>query len=136
MDLLPLLVTFVAGAFTGAAGTYLGQKYTDKRRNNEAKSESDRQWEEICSRFPNVIDEMRKDARNEEFSVVRKFFVKSSKTTVNMSEPHLEYYTDVHPDLDAAISHLEDMRYIEDITPGNCPMYRMYEHFVDRLKNA
>ena len=35
--MISYLITFVAGAFTGAAGKYLADKYTDKRRNQEQK---------------------------------------------------------------------------------------------------
>ena len=74
-----------------------------------------------------------KDPKNTD---VRQFFVKSSKSSVNAIEKSFEYHTDIHTNISAAMHHLEDVGYIEDITPGNCPMYRMYEHFVDRLKNA
>lgn len=138
MDLFSMAVGFVVGAFTGAAGHYLGEKYTDKRRRKEHASEEDRVWKDLVSRFPSVIAEMREDIINSkpEFQSVRVFFVKSSKTTVNRSEPSFQYHTDVHADLGAAIALLERIGYIEDVTPGNCPMYRMTEEFVDKLRKA
>ena len=60
--------------------------------------------------------------------------MKSSRTTVNRDEACFEYHTDVHKGIGAAVSFLEDLGYIEDITLGNCPMYRMREHFVDLLR--
>ncbi|MDP2267863.1 MAG: hypothetical protein Q8K46_01725 [Deltaproteobacteria bacterium] len=136
MDLLSLVIGFVVGAFTGAAGQYLGEKYTDKRRKIEQASEDDQVWNDLVTRFPKIIGEMKEDARNPDLLSAREFFVKSSKTTVNRSKPSFEYHTDVHADLHAAIAHLERLGYIEDITPGNCPMYRMTEDFIDRLRNA
>jgi len=136
MDPFSLAVGFVVGAFTGAAGHYLGEKYTDKRRRKEHASEEDRIWEDLVSRFPKIIAELKEDARKPEFQSVREFFVKSSRTKVNRSEPYFEYHTDVHTDLGAAIAQLERLGYIEDVTPGNCPMYRMTEEFVDKLGNA
>ena len=130
MDWASALIGFVVGAFTGAAGTYLGEKYTDQRRKNEAENRLKAEWLDVCQRFPKIISEMREGVRKPEFESVRRFFVKSSRTTVNSDQPHFEYHTDMHADLDAAISHLERFGYIEDITPGNCPMYRMSEHFV------
>ena len=62
-------------------------------------------------------------------------FVKSSRTVVNSDSKDFEYHTDVLEDVEAAIFRLEELGYIEDITPGNCPMYRMTEEFVDRLKS-
>lgn len=136
MDLLSLAVGFVVGAFTGAVGHYMGAKYTDKRRSKERAAEEDREWADLLKRFPKVIAEMQRDARNPEFTSVREFFVKSSRTTVNRAEPYFEYHSDVHTDLGAAISHLEHIGYIEDVTPGNCPMYRMSEQFIDKLRNS
>jgi hypothetical protein len=136
MDWFSVAVGFVVGAFTGAAGTYLADKYTDVRRANEARSNADRQWQDTCERFPKIVSEMKADVRNPEYADIRKFFVKSSKTTVNKAEPGFEYHTDVHRDLSAAIEYLEELGYIENITPGNFPMYRMREKFVDLLRHG
>jgi hypothetical protein len=135
MDLLSLAVGFVVGAFTSAAGQYIGEKYTDKRRLIELASEEDELWADLASRFPKVIAEMQEDVQKSNCLTTREFFVKSSRTQVNYPAPCFEYYTDVHSDLGAAISYLQELGFIEDITPGNCPMYRMREHFVDRLRN-
>lgn len=136
MDLFSLAVGFVIGAFTGAAGHYLGAKFTDNRRRKERASEQDREWVNLVNRFPKIISEMKEDTRNPDFRSIREFFVKSSRTAVNRSAPSFEYHTDVHEDLEAAVAHLERLGYIEDITPGSCPMYRMTEDFVDRLRNS
>lgn len=134
MDPFTLAVGFVVGAFTGAAGQYLGAKYTDKRRANEDSSNQQAQWAEVKKRFPAIIKEMEEDTRNPELQAVREFFVKSSRAIVNRDKPSFEYHTDVHADIGAAISFLEELGYIEDITPGNCPMYRMREHLIDLLR--
>jgi len=136
MDIFSLTIGFVVGAITGAAGHYLGEKYTDKRRRKELASEADEEWADLKRRFPKVIAEMKEDAKNPDSVSVRNFFVKSSRTTVNRSEPAFEYHTDVHSDLNAAIAHLEEVGYIVDVTPGNCPMYRMREQFIDKLRDA
>lgn len=136
MDLLSLAVGFVVGALTSAAGQYIGEKYTDKRRSIEMASEDDELWADLASRFPKVIAEMQEDVQKSNCLTTREFFVKNSGTQVNRSAPCFEYHTDVHSDLGAAISYLQELGFIEDITPGNCPMYRMREHFVDRLRNT
>jgi hypothetical protein len=136
MDIFSLTVGFLVGSFTGAAGTYLGNKYTDIRRSKETISFEDQQWQDLLNRFPNIIQEMIDDVKNPDFIGARKFFIKGSNTTVNRTERCFEYHTDVHPELNAAILYLEDIGYIQDITPGNCPKYRFYEYFYERLKNA
>lgn len=136
MDLLSLAVAFVAGACTGAAGHYFGEKYTDKRRSKELASEHDELWADLSTRFPKVIAEMQEDVQKSNCLTTREFFVKSSRTQVNYPAPCFEYHTDVHSDLGAAISYLQELGFIKDITPGDCPMYRMREHFFDKLRNA
>jgi hypothetical protein len=79
---------------------------------------------------------MADDVSNPEFLSVRKFFVKSSGTSVNFNGQYFEYHTDIHNDLLAAIDYLEDFGFVEDVTRSNCPAYRMHEHFVDRLRNV
>jgi len=136
MDPQSLITGFLVGAFTGAAATYLADKYTDKRRSKESLKKEELLWKDVNQRFPKLIAEMIEDFQKPEFSGVRKFFVKSQNSMINSTEIHFEYHTDVHSDISAAMLYLQDIGYIEDITPGRCPMYRMYEHFVDRLKSA
>ncbi|WP_111643425.1 hypothetical protein [Marinimicrobium alkaliphilum] len=136
MDILSLAIGFLVGSFTGAAGTYLGNKYTDKRREAEVAHYIDEEWEDVKRRFPKIIDEIIEDSNHPDFKSVRKFFVCESTWSISKSEPSFEYHTDKHPDLSAAIAHLEELGYIEDITPGNCPMYRIRERFVDKLRGA
>lgn len=136
MDLLSLTIGFVVGTATGAAGQYFGTKYTDKRRCIETREAADATWQDLELRFPSVIAEMRDDALDPEMSSVRHFFVKTSKSLINATGPLFEYHTDVHDDLQAAVAHLERLGYIEDVTRGNCPKFRMTEEFVDRLRET
>ena len=109
MDIFSLSVGFVVGAITGAAGHYLGEKYTDKRRSKELASAVDEEWADLEMRFPRVIAEMKEDVMNPDAVSVRNFFVKNSRTIINRSEPAFEYHTDAHSDLSAAIAHLEEI---------------------------
>lgn len=136
MDYLSLAVGFVVGAFTGAAGTYFGNKYTDRRRESEARSNAVKEFEYLRVKFPKLVDEMTIDVSKPEFSGVRIFFVKTKNTILNTREPHFVYFTDDHDDLSAALSVMVDFGYIQDITPGNCPKYRFYEHFYHMLRNG
>src|SRR5690606_18090963 len=134
MDIVSLAVGFLIGALTGAAGNYLADKYTDVRRDKKAAKKQADLWRDIERRFPAVIAEMREALSDEGSRHVRAFFVKDSRTTIGfLSEPCLEFHTDKHPDLQAAVLHLERHGLISDITPGNCPMYRVHEELVDWL---
>jgi len=134
MDVLSLSVGFLVGAITGAAGSYLGDKYTDARRDKLLAKEKATLWQGIEARFPAVIADMRQAFTSNEGRNVRAFFVKESGTMIGMlSEPCFEFHTDEHPDLHAAVLHLARHEFITDITPGNCPMYRVHEKLIDWL---
>ena len=55
MDFQSLAIGFLTGAFTGAAGNYLADKYTDTRRRKEEERETKRFWRDVESRFPKII---------------------------------------------------------------------------------
>jgi hypothetical protein len=134
MDMFAVAVGFITGAFTSAAGSYLADKYTDRRREKRYVREQKKLWEDIEARFPAVIAEMRADFSRPEASGVRAFFLKASNTSIGFtSEPCFEYHTDKHPDVHAAVLHLARHGFVSDITPGNCPMFRVHEQLVDRL---
>src|SRR5690554_3159160 len=134
MDIVSLLIGFLVGTATGAAGQYFADKYTDQRREKKLAKEQARLWQDIERRFPAVITEMRSDFSPQENRHVRVFFVKESNTVLGfVSEPCFEYHTDKHPDLRAAVALLEQHGFITDITPGNCLMYRVHEKLVDAL---
>ena len=134
MDLLSVAIGFVTGAFTGAAGNYLADKYTDSRRERRASKDLARKWEAIEAQFPALVAEMREDFSGPEGKGTRAFFVKSSRTTIGFtSEPCFEYHTDKHADVRAAVLVLEQHGYVTDISSGNTPMYRVHESLVDQL---
>ncbi len=134
MDTVSVIIGFLVGTATGAAGTYFADKFTDQRREKQAaRSEADL-WRDLEGRFPAVIAEMRADFTPQENRHVRAFFVKSSRSMLGgTSEPSFEYHTDKHPDLQAAVQKLVAHGFITDITPGSCPMYRIHEKLVDAL---
>jgi hypothetical protein len=134
MNIVSALVGFLIGTATGAAGQYFADKYTDQRREQKEAKDHARLWQDIEQRFPAVIAEMRSDFSPQENRHVRVFFVPESNTTLGfVSEPCFEYHTDKHPELRAAVALLEQHGFISDITPGNCPMYRVKEKLVDAL---
>lgn len=134
MDIISLLVGFLVGTATGAAGNYMADRFTDSRREKKQIKENDQLWREVETRFPDLIDEMKEDFSNAEHQDTRAFFVKSSNTSIGfLTYPCFEYYTDKLENLQPAVLFLERKGFISNITSGNCPMYRMHEHFVDRL---
>ena len=135
MDLFSVLAGFLAGGLTGAMGNYIADKYTDQRREKKATKEARKIWDRTVRLFPAIIAEMKVDVCNHEFAHVRKFYVKTRGSTIHSSVASFEYHTDVHVNLITAVAHLVDAGYIDDITPGNCPMFRMRLPFIDLLKS-
>lgn len=128
-----LLVGFLVGTATGASGPYFAELFTDKRREKHARKRISAQWRELESRFPKLISEMRQDASKSGCEGIREFFTLRRGLQLNIQEPCFIYRPDDHPDLTAAVRHLEELGYIEDITPGNCPKYRMREALINQL---
>jgi hypothetical protein len=134
MDILSLAVGFVVGALTSAVGNYLADKYTDARREKKQAKAQAKLWQDIETRFPAVISEMREAFTSAEGKNIRAFFVKTSGTMIGLlSEPCFEFHTDKLADLHAAALHLSRHEFTTDITPGNCPMYRVHESLIDWL---
>lgn len=136
MDLFSTTIGFLVGAITGAAAAYMGDMFTDKRRKKEKLKIEEDNWNTVCSKFTSLIDEMRADVLNPKFKGVRKFYVMTTEFTMNNPESIFFYRSSDHSDLEAAVSFLLDLGYVCDITEGDCPKYRMYEHFIEKLENA
>ncbi|EIU7748561.1 hypothetical protein NQO50_004444 [Vibrio vulnificus] len=138
MDYLSLAVGFLVGTLTGASGTYFGNKYTDIRHRQEKNKAEREMWLTLERKYPNLIAEMKEDFSNPENSTIRKFAIKSSKTTLNVGERCFEYYTDKHIDIFSAIDYLKDLSLVDELSIQGCPMYRYKEKFAEYLigKNA
>tara|TARA_Y100000815_G_scaffold272876_1_gene302755 strand:- start:747 stop:1097 length:351 start_codon:yes stop_codon:yes gene_type:complete len=92
MDFFSLVVGFLIGTATGAAGNYMADRFTDSRREKKQVKENERLWREVEARFPDLIEEMKEDFSNPEHRDTRAFFVKSSKTSIGfLTEPCFQY---------------------------------------------
>ncbi|HEY0924616.1 hypothetical protein [Rheinheimera pacifica] len=137
MDLLSLSIGFLSGALTGAAGNYLADRFTDARREKKEVKALEKSWKDIESRFPEIIDEMRSDINSIQGKGIRAFFIKESDTMIDfIGEPYFVYHTDKHLELRAAVLYLAQLGFVQNLTPGNTPMYRISERLVDFLRNT
>lgn len=135
MDFLSISIAFLTGAFTGAAGNYLADKFTDARREKKEAASKNKLWKDIENRFPEIIKEMRTDILSTEGKGVRAFTLNKSKTFIPAtSEPVFEYSFNTHPELRAAVLYLEQHGFVKDITTKTTPMYRINECLVDLLR--
>ncbi|MBA3017035.1 MAG: hypothetical protein KJ550_08830 [Proteobacteria bacterium] len=125
------LVTFILGAFTGAAGKYLADKYTDKRREIDKDTKTRETFIKIAEQMPAFIKEMQDDFLNSEYKVLREFFILPNNRVMFNSggERCLFYYEDKHEDLMHKIKLLENNGFVYDVTHTNTPKYRIAEEF-------
>jgi hypothetical protein len=97
-----------------------------------------------CERFrrlresmPRLFEEMKVDLQQPDHQFVREFFVSPSRRVIiNSPGPRFFYYEDEHENLIGQVHVLEGNGYFVDVTPGNVPIYRMTERFVELLLNA
>lgn len=129
------LIAFLTGTATGAAGTYLADKYTDQRRKKEATRALLKTYRELDALMPELFEEIRQDIQDDGSGVIREFVVMSSRDVkINHSRRRFEYFENEHPDLMLKIGLLVDARFINDVTVDNVPIYKMNEHFVSLLR--
>ncbi len=133
IDIVSMLIGFVAGTATGAAGTYFGMKYTDRRREREATSRAGRAFRAIRKQMPELIAEMKVDLNREGEELIREFFVlPNRKVRVGGStKRRFAYYEEEHDNLRGKLDILDGRGYLLDVTPGNTPIYRMTEEFAE-----
>ena len=125
------LVTFLLGALTGAAGKYLADKYTDKRRLKEGESRSKKLFQELASRMPDLIKEMKDDLSKPDNHLIREFYILPHRRVSFMAggRRYLYYFEEEHQDLLHKLHILEEPGFIQDITETNTPKFRMTEQF-------
>jgi hypothetical protein len=86
------LFAFLVGAATGAAGHYLGLKYTDKRRSQEQKENSRCTFNELNTRMPELFKEMRKDLLEDKSELVTEFVALPHRKIPFSSSKNSFYY--------------------------------------------
>ena len=129
------LITFLAGAFTGAAGKYLADKFTDQRRRQERQSEAQKIFDSVKKQVPELIKEMKEDLKKPDCSVMREFYILPNDRVMFNSggKMCLFYYEDKHNHLLQKIKILENHDYVYDVTETNTPKYRITEEFAKFL---
>lgn len=126
------LIAFVVGGFTGAAGQYLGEKYTDQRRKQEARAESRSEWARIEKLMPEVIGSLRNGLKDK--PLIREFVVLRARGTVMASSrPRFVFYESEVADLRTKVEMLEEVGYVTNVEPGNTTIYRITQQFFERL---
>lgn len=130
------LVALLIGVFIGAAGQYLGQRFTDQRRSSEEDRKARRRFEEVRALMPGLIAAMQKDLLEDKSGTVREFCPLNPDAIFGATGLLLYYDPADFPNLENSIHVLENHRYILDVSEGHTPRYRLTEEFVRLVKEA
>lgn len=123
---------YLLGALTGATGNYLGDKYTDRRREQEARKAELKSFREIEQKMPELITAFRESLKSH--PLIREFFVLSSRQVcVGSNMPRFAFYEDENADLRSKIALLESQEFVMEVTRKDTPTYKMTEEFVALL---
>ena len=102
-DIITHLVAFLVGALTGAAGVYLGNKYTDRRREGEARKKEREQFQSVRDQMPQLIAEMKEDLSKPGQQLIREFFLSRRERTLNPGSPCFIYYEIDHENIQGKV---------------------------------
>jgi len=129
------LATFLGGALTGAAGTYLADRFTDQRRNSETHERNLNKLANLNLLMPEFFAEIREDLKTHPEKLIREFvLLPSPNVSFVHGQPRFQYYESKYPALKNYVSLLAESGYIDIVRPTGTPIYRLCEHFVTFLE--
>jgi len=136
IDWISATAGFLLGAATTAVGTYFGNKYTAQREDGEAKRRLKNEFLGAKRQMSALISELKADLGREDSDTVREFFVLPNRRVAlgGSSQRRFVYYEDEHDNLLGKIAILENKGFVHDVTPGNAPVFRMTEEFIECLR--
>lgn len=121
--------TFLLGVAVGAAFFIL-------RANRDRNARDPRKiLRQLYRQSPRFFDELKLELDRPEFQGVREFAILESSRVTFVSEGlRFVYYEEDMPDLKSLAAALEDNGYVDDVTRGRTPIFRLRESFIDALK--
>ncbi len=119
-------------------GACIGGLLMANRRNRAGsrleKRQSDKLLRRLYKQCPDFFDDIRTELGKAEFRDVREFaIVQSSQVTFVSENVKFVYYEDELPGLKEIAAELEEHEFVDDVTRGKTPLYRMRENFVTAL---
>ena len=129
---------FLAGAATGAAASFYGTKWTDRRRDRERTAAALERFRATEAKMPGLFAEMREDLRHEGARVTREVVVPAFKgLAVEWDGPHFRYYHEDHRNLKGQLDILVNLSYMTvKVSDPDLAVYTLSEGFVDLLLHA
>jgi len=134
MDTFSILVGFLIGTATGAAGSYFATKFTEQRHVKEAHSGFTNKLRELEAQMPDLFSEFRADFNDSANSLKREFYVLDKGNMLNVKGSYLVYYHDDHHNLKDMLTILESEGLIWETTISNTDKYEFHSDFIKYVK--
>lgn len=85
---------------------------------------------------PKFFDELRRELDRPEFRQVREFAVlESGRETFVSEDLRFVYYEEDIPELKSLATALADSGFVDEVTRGRTPIFRLRENFLEALKS-
>jgi len=108
-------------------------KFTGVRLEEGALGESQREFNKVMAKMPDLVKEMKQDLSKEGNQFTREFFILSRKWAFSLGGKCFLYYFEDHEELQGKMHVLENYGWVMDVTSGNMKKYRMTEEFVELI---
>lgn len=83
-----------------------------------------------------LFQEMASDLKGDNSGAIREFVILPNERVVfNGSVPRFVYFESKHHDVRNQVALLAEAGYVQDVTVGSAPIFRMREEFVAMLRN-
>lgn len=128
--MIDFLGGFVTGVLVGAAGTYYGDKFTDRRRKREAAREFRKLFTNCQEKMPELFAEMRNDLRA---NPLTRELVLMGENDGYIGEPVFSYFYEKHENLADKVRLLVSNGFVNAVPKRTYPRFQMKECFVTML---
>ena len=125
------LLAFLVGA---GAGVFLAEKRLRRAGSGQGRRASDKVLRRLYKECPEFFNNLREELGKAEFRDVREFaIIESAQVTFVSEDVKFVYYEDEMPHLKDIATTLEEEGFIDEVTRGKTPLYRMREAFITAL---
>lgn len=129
--------TFLGGAAIGSAGHYLGERFTDRRREQEKKSHEKKTFAKLNELMPQLFQDLAEKLKCDKSGTIREFIVLENRTiSFWESKPRYVYYESECPNLINQFSLLVEAGYAQNVSVRNILIFKLREEFVLQLKES
>lgn len=131
---LPYMLTLAAGLAIGILVARFALGRSSGRGSGAIDKNAGKLIQRLYDESPRFFTSIKDDLTRPGFAEVREFaIIASSDVTFVSEELRFVYYEDEVPNLQNLAKTLEDHGFVDDVTSGRTPIFRMKENFVRAL---